>query len=146
MRQATEISQYCSKQLQFGSAFALFVREADFQSPDDALPLLSRLRELAALNGDAESLAGLHLAVARLECCRGHCVDAHRHLQLARELVQRSTKTSLACMIDIVGASLEVLAGNLSRAKFLAEECFKRANVSAMPKYIAGAAANGRRR
>src|SRR5438552_13578718 len=34
--------------LHFWAAFNLFVRQADFQSPDESLPALSRLRQLAA--------------------------------------------------------------------------------------------------
>src|SRR5688572_9412943 len=59
---AHKASESCTSSLQFLSAFALFVRKADFEAPDELLPGLTRLRQLASLVGDARSLASLHLA------------------------------------------------------------------------------------
>src|SRR5262249_36406483 len=133
-----EVSTRCGTDLQFAAIFGLFVRQADFQAPEEALRSLSRLRQLAASNGDARSLAGLHLAVARLECCRGHCVDAHRHLEIARTFAERTGSRALTCTLDVVAASLELLAGNIPRARILSEECFNRARTAGLQKYIVG--------
>src|SRR5215831_10921573 len=88
LRHAIEISTDCPPGLQFSGVFSLFVRESDFQSPTEVLPGLARLRQLAASIGDPQSLAGLHLAVARLEGSRGNCIGAHRHVELARTLAR----------------------------------------------------------
>src|SRR5215472_13020648 len=91
--------------LQFAAAFALFVRQADFQAPDEALLPLSRLRQLASVAGDAQSLAGLHFAVARVEGYRGLAADAHRHLEIARRFAVRARQEPLQCTLDVVGVS-----------------------------------------
>jgi len=128
--------------LQFAATFSLFVRATDFQTPSVLLPVLVRLRQLASLLGDAPSLSGLHLAVARLEGLRGHCVDAHRHLEIARKLAERSDRPALLCSIDLVEASLETIAGNLIRSKQLADSCFRRADANGFEKYRLGSATN----
>ena len=80
--------------LQFLATFSLFVRATDFQTPAALLPLLIQLRQLAALVGDAQSLSGLHLAVARLEGLRGHCV---MHIGTSRPQ-DGSQKTAANCL------------------------------------------------
>jgi DNA-binding NtrC family response regulator/tetratricopeptide (TPR) repeat protein len=128
--------------LQFTATFALFVRATDFLAPSALLPVLVNLRQLAAQIGDAPSLAGLHLAVARLEGLRGHCVDAHRHLEIARRLADRSMRLALRCSVDLVEASLESVAGNLVRCRQLAEACFRLAETEGYAKYKLGSATN----
>jgi len=70
LRRAVEVSKHSSAPVRFSAAMALFVREADFQTPDEILPGLTMLRQLASSIGDASALAGLHLAVARVEGLR----------------------------------------------------------------------------
>ena len=97
---------------------------------------------LAAQLGAPHSVVGLHLAVARLEGLRGHCVDAHRHLEIARRFCGPLSEIATQCSIELVEASLEVVAGNLARAKRLAETCFRQADSVGFNKYIAGSLTN----
>ena len=126
----------------FLAAFNLFVRESDFQAPAEALLSLSKLRQLAAAVGDGQSLARLHLAVARLEGYRGQCMSAHRHVEIARNCAAGEGVETLACSIDLVDASLEATAGNLRRSRALAESCFKRAEAIGFSKYQVASATN----
>jgi DNA-binding NtrC family response regulator/tetratricopeptide (TPR) repeat protein len=142
LQEAVEVSRRCSSALQFASAFALFVRESDFQAPVEVIPGLTRLRLLASLVGEAHSLTGLHLAVARLEGYRGHCVNAHRHLEIARRFAGDAGQVSLNCSIDLVDASLESIAGNLARSRAIAEACFHRASEAGFSKYQVASATN----
>jgi hypothetical protein len=87
---AQESAKHTNPKVQFAAAFALFVRQADFQSPDDSLVGLSRLRQLATVAGDPDSLAGLHFALARLEGYRGLASSAHRHVEIAGRFANRS--------------------------------------------------------
>ena len=127
---------------QFYAAFAHFVREVDFLGPADAIPHLTRLRQFACRVGDTDSLSSLHLAVARVEGFRGHCLTAHSHLEIARQFAQRSASTSLRCTVDIVEASLQSLAGNLRRSKDLALTCLERARGAGFVKYELAALTN----
>ena len=92
----------------FGATFAHFVRESDFLDPIEVIPYLTRLRQLASQVGDVDALASLHLAVARVECFRGHCLGAHHHLDIARQFASRSQAVALRCTVDVVEASLGV--------------------------------------
>ena len=139
---AHERSRQCESTLRFASAFALFVRKADFETPEEIVPSLARLRQLASQVGDARSLGSLHLAVARLEGFRGHCVNAHRHLEVARRLAARVDDVALQCIVDNVEASLETIAGNLGRARRLAEACLRRAEAVNFSRYVLGASTN----
>jgi DNA-binding NtrC family response regulator/tetratricopeptide (TPR) repeat protein len=142
LREAVELARQASVSLRFSAALALFLRETDFQAPEEALPGLSSLRQLASSIGDANSLAGLHLGVARLEGLRGHCLNAHRHLEIARRFADRCDDVALCCCVDNIEASLQVMAGNLGRSRRLAEACFDRADVAGFAKYRLGAIAN----
>src|SRR5262245_18451531 len=124
LKLAVEGSRRSPTAEQFNIVFNLFVRETQFQAPPEIVPALARLRQLACLSGDARSLAGLHLAVARLEGCRGHCTDAHRHLEIARRLANHVSDAALLCSVDLVEASLASVAGNLVRSRRVAERCF----------------------
>jgi DNA-binding NtrC family response regulator len=101
---------------EFSAALACFSRQSQFLSPDDALPSLSRLRQLAASNGSAVSLGSLHLVVARLEACRGHCINARRHLELVRTLFATLDRPVFQVMVALVDSGLEMYGGNLKRA------------------------------
>ena len=127
---------------QFAATFALFLRESDFLGPEQVIPHLTRLRQLASRAGDASSIAALHLAVARVEGCRGHRTSAHHHLEIARTFVARSQDVALACTVDVVEASLETLAGNFSRSRQLARTCLGRADTEAFTKYQLAALTN----
>ena len=128
--------------LEFDATFAHFVREIDFVTPEQTLPALSRLRLLACQVGSAPALAGLHLAVARLEGLRGHCINAQRHVQIARRFSEHSENKSVACLVDLIEASMECVAGNLRRAKTLAEGSLMRANSLGFTKYVVGSLSN----
>ena len=67
LRDASDCSQTVAAFVQFAAAFAHFLRESDFLRLATAIPHLTQLRQLASRAGDAESLASLHLAVARVE-------------------------------------------------------------------------------
>jgi transcriptional regulator with PAS, ATPase and Fis domain/tetratricopeptide (TPR) repeat protein len=139
---AQESARHTHPRLQFAAAFALFIRQADFQSPDDSLIGLSRLRQLATVAGDADSLAGLHFALARLEGYRGLPASAHRHVEIAARFAERSNRLALKCTLDVVVASLEFTAGNLGRARKLSEESLDQARRVGFKKYVIASQAN----
>ena len=118
------------------------MREIDFVSPEQTLPALSQLRLLACQVGSAPALAGLHLAVARLEGLRGHCINAQRHVQIAEDSPNTRKTSPLACLVDLIEASMECVAGNLRRAKTLAEGSLMRANSLGFTKYVVGSLSN----
>jgi transcriptional regulator with PAS, ATPase and Fis domain len=128
--------------VRFAAAFAHFLRESDFLEPSALLPLVAQLRQLAARVGDADSLASLHLAVARVEGQRGHCLTARHHLELARLLAERTTNDGLQVAVDLVDASLESLAGNLRRAKALSVAGLEHSLTSGVVKYEFAALTN----
>jgi DNA-binding NtrC family response regulator/tetratricopeptide (TPR) repeat protein len=142
LKSAVEQSRPLSSQVQFDAIFALFLRETDFQSPDETLPGLASLRQLATRIGDAYTLGALHLAVARIEGQRGHCVDAHRHLEVARRLTDRLSNDAVRCSVDLVDGSLELVAGNLARAKLRAESCLRRSEAAGLSRYRLGSLTN----
>src|SRR6188768_339200 len=92
---AVDESRALPASVQFAATFALFLRESDYVGPDGVIPHLTQLRQLASRAGDAASLAALHLAVARVEGCRGHCSSAHHHLEIARGFVERGEDVAL---------------------------------------------------
>ena len=115
--------------LQFRTTVALFNRSSEFQTPTALLPLLARLRQITAQNGDASSLGGLHLATAKLEACRGNYLSAHAHLETARAFAAQTSSTTL-CAINLVDASLEVLAANIGRSLTSARASYDSAALS----------------
>jgi DNA-binding NtrC family response regulator len=138
--EAEELSRGASSELQFAAAFALFLRRSDFQTPDEVLQGLTRLRQIATTVGGGHSLAGLYLAVARLDGHRGLCTGAHAHLESARKFAALATDFALECSLDLVEAGLESIAGNISRSRQLAEKCYEAAGASGFVKYQVGAA------
>ena len=139
---AVDESRALPASVQFAATFALFLRESDYVGPDGVIPHVTQLRQLASRAGDAASLAALHLAVARVEGCRGHCSSAHHHLEIARGFVERGQDVALACTVDVVEASLETIAGNLARSKHLAKNCLVRADSAGFVKYQLAAVSN----
>lgn len=125
MREAAAAATDLNDETDFSATLSLLTRESQFFSPAEALPTLSRVRQLAARLGNANSIAGLHLAVARLDAYRGHCLDARRHLEIARTAAARLDKAGVRGAIDLVDASLETIAGNLDRANISARNCFE---------------------
>ena len=115
-REASDLAHSASPELQFSASLAFFSRESQFLSADQALPALSRLRQLAALNANASSLGSLHLVVARLEACRGHCINARRHVELVRTLSAQIDRPVFKALVELVDSGLEMYGGNLGRA------------------------------
>jgi hypothetical protein len=99
LRVAVREAEGTSADVIFNATLALFSRESQFMSPEEAVPALSRLRECAALAGSASALGGLHLVVARVEAFRGHCVKARRHLELSRHLYSLTDQPCRATVI-----------------------------------------------
>jgi DNA-binding NtrC family response regulator/tetratricopeptide (TPR) repeat protein len=126
--------------LQFAATAVLFNRLSEFEHPEASLPLLGRLRQIAAANGDSASLSSLHLAVAKLDACRGNCFEARRHLEISRGFARRTQSTQTRCAIDLVDASLEILAGNIQRAVTSARSSYELAVLSDSKIQMAGAA------
>ncbi len=112
----------------FGAEFSLFVRESTFQTPADAASRLATLRQLATAIGDAASLAGLHLAVARIEALRGSSADARLHLDIAKRLAVESGSSDLKCSIELVSASPLLDVGSVDQARRAAARAFEEAN------------------
>ena len=142
LRQAMSSETGTSLPARFAATFAHFVRESDFLDPIEVIPYLTRLRQLASQVGDVDALASLHLAVARVECFRGHCLSAHHHLDIARQFTSRSQAVALRCTVDVVEASLESLAGNLTRSRSLAIASLTQARASGFAKYQLAALTN----
>lgn len=142
LRQAAELIGPDNEELEFAARLALFTRESQFQTPSEVVPTLGRVRQLAARLGNPNALAGLHLAVARLEAYRGHCVDARRHLEISRRAAASANRPILNAAIDLVDASLETIAGNLGRATSSARDCFERSTLGGFGILRAGAVTN----
>jgi DNA-binding NtrC family response regulator len=142
LRDGVAAAETCTRKVHFGSALALFSRESQFQAPDEALPALSRLRQLATLIGEAEPLGALHLVVARLEACRGHCVNARRHLEISRRLLDLTPRPSSASAIELIDAGLEMYGGNLGRASRAARTGNRRAKTAGLNISLAGSLTN----
>lgn len=132
LRQAVEDSRHDAPELQFSASLALFERGIAFLAPREALRELSSLRQLATSIGDAPSLGALHLAIARLEACRGFCIQARRHLEIARRFAEQGAPGPLLCSVDQVESGLELVVGNLIRARELAQSAVKRAEVAGL--------------
>jgi DNA-binding NtrC family response regulator/tetratricopeptide (TPR) repeat protein len=129
-------------ELQFSAVLSLFSRESQFQSPEESLPGLSQLRQIATALGDAVSLGSLHLEVARLEGIRGHYINARRHLEVARHLLSRSDRAVPKSMVELVDASLEIYAGNLGRATRSAKAGVEQARNAGLCMPLAGSYSN----
>ena len=142
LRRVLTNSQNLSPRAQFTAALNLFSRESQFQSPDEALPLLSTLRQLAPITGEALSLAGLHLVVARLEATRGHCVNARRHVELCRRLLVAGGKERAFAAIELIDSGLEMYGGNLGRAIRAARSGVEIAQLSGQSMPLAGSLTN----
>jgi transcriptional regulator with PAS, ATPase and Fis domain len=139
---ACQQSRDTSVETQFAAALALFTRQCEFQSPEEALPILSELRQLAASSGSPDALSALHLVVARREGLRGNCTNARHHVDLARRLSLKGVPIATLCSLDTVESSVELLAGNLNRAKTIAESGLERASEARFLRYVAGCATN----
>lgn len=129
LRETAAAATTLGTELEFATSLALFSRESQFLTPAEVLPTLGRVRQLSATLGNPSSLAGLHLAVARLEAYRGHAVDARRHLEIARTAAGGANRPLLSAAIDLVDASLETYDGNLKRATRSAKDCFEQASL-----------------
>lgn len=126
----------------FGAEFALFIRESPFRTPADTAARLAHLRQVATSIGDASSLAGLHLAVAKIEALRGSGSDARIHLGISKRLAADMGSTSLMCSIELVSASPLLYAGNIEQARLSAITGFELASASALQMPLAGSLAN----
>jgi len=111
----------------FEAEFALFIRESPFQTPSIAAANLAPLRQLATTIGDASSLAGLHLAVARIEALRGSSADARTHLDIAKRLATTAS-SDLRGSIELVSASPLIDMGSIDKALQTAVRAFEVAN------------------
>jgi len=140
LRNGCELASSGSASDRFEAALALFSRRAQFLTPDEALPLLSDLRQLAAATASTNSLGQLHLVVARLEGIRGNCINSRRHARTAAELLSRSSESRQRT--DLVHAGLEMVAGNLELAVKSARDGVESAKKTEMFIPLAGSMAN----
>ena len=113
LRQAQERAVGGASELEAGVALSLFARESQFQSPEQTVGTLTQVRQLATGCRDTAPLGGLHLVVARLEACRGHFVNARRHVDLSRQLFARSRQPTNRCLVDLVDSGLEAYSGKI---------------------------------
>jgi len=120
-------AEQCS-QLAFSSALALFSRSSQFQAPEDTLGALISLRHQAASLGNAQTLASMHVVVARLESLRGHYINAHRQVHISRQIAQSVDHIGLRAAIELVDCGLEISSGNLRRALVFARTGLDLAN------------------
>ena len=142
LRSGVAFSSGGPPELQFSAVLSLFSRESQFQSPDESIPGLSRLRQIATSLGDAVSIGSLHLEVARLEGIRGHYINARRHLEVARHLLGRSDRAVPKSMVELVDASLEIYSGNLGRATRSAKAGVEQAKNAGLCMPLAGSFTN----
>jgi transcriptional regulator with GAF, ATPase, and Fis domain/tetratricopeptide (TPR) repeat protein len=142
LQRAVDLSVECSSELQFASALSLFSRQSQFLAPEEGLSPLSRLRQLATTVGDATALGNLHLVVARLEGCRGHCINARRHLQVASQLLSRSNRPTYTSIVELVDSGLEMYGGNLNRALQAARTGVEAAQTGGLSMPLAGSLTN----
>ena len=142
LRDAVQLAKQCPLELQFLAALALFDRSAGFLPPEAALQELSAIRQLATSIGDAPSLAALHLAVARVEAWRGLCLQARQHVEIARRLADQGQQASLQCSVGLVESGLELVVGNLTRAKQLAESTLLKAEAGNLVLFALGCRSN----
>jgi DNA-binding NtrC family response regulator len=138
---AVEASDLLRPELAFSSRLALFSRQSQFQAPDEAVALLSRVRQLAHASGDAKSIGALHLVVARLEALRGLCANARRHLSLSQRLLSDSTPP-VRSSLHLLDAGLEVYAGNFERAHAAAVRGLEIASANQLIPILAGCLTN----
>ena len=142
LREAYETARTEGLDLQFQAALALFSRESQFQTPEETLPALSRLRQLASSLGERTSVGGLHFVVARLEALRGHCVDARRHAEIGRHVLRFTNNVALRSAVELVDSALETNAGNLSRAVRAARTGLDLADSASLSVTVAGCLVN----
>ena len=142
LREARALSEEGDPELEFSTTLSLFTRASQFSRPADSLSSLSKVRQLAARLGNPNSIAGLHLAVARFEAYRGHCLAARGHLEIARMAAVRVTRAGVSGSIDLVDASLETIGGNLDRATISAKNCFENSAQNGLGILRAGSSTN----
>jgi tetratricopeptide (TPR) repeat protein len=141
LRTAHAIAESDCPDLEFRSAISLFSRESQFQALAESLPTLARLRQSAYSRGTADALGNIHLVVARLEACRGLCVNARRHLELSRRLLWNEAAVT-RCAVLLVDSALELYAGNFKRALVAARNGLELAKNEGLQALIAGSLAN----
>src|SRR5690348_7565177 len=73
---------------------------------------------------------------------RGNFIDARRHVDLARRLTEQGADVSTLCSLDTVESSLDMMVGNLMRAKTTAERGMQRAHQAGFLRFVAGCATN----
>ena len=125
----------------FAVEFALFTRQSDYQTQVEASASLRSLRQIATAISDASSLAGLHLAVAKLEARRGSQSDARSHLDIAR-LLAADASADLRCSVELVAVSPLVETGSVDSARSAAAWAFEIASSSQQPVSRARALGN----
>jgi DNA-binding NtrC family response regulator/tetratricopeptide (TPR) repeat protein len=127
-------------EFKFDATLALFSRESQFQTPEELLPSLSKLRQLASSAGTVTSLGQLHLVVARIEGIRGHCINARRHASAATNLLDKVPNAGPTT--QLVNAGLEMYAGNLERSLGFAKDGLEVARVAGLAIPYVGCLAN----
>lgn len=105
-----------SLDLRFRVEFSRFSRSAHFYSPHRMTSLLARLRQIATELGEPQAIAGLHLAVAKLEALRGAVSDAGLHLDIAQRISSVSGLTEIARSSSLIGAVVDTALGNVRKA------------------------------
>jgi len=125
----------------FSAEFAKFIRESTFQSPREAAVGLGPIRQLATAIGDAASLAGLHVSVAKIEALRGSSADARLHLDIAKRLAI-DAPIDLRCSIELISASPLMYVGSIDQARRSAIGGFEIASAGGLQKPMAGSLAN----
>src|SRR5690606_20170707 len=119
-----------------------FSRSAPFFPPQRTATQLARVRQLATSVGKPQAIAGLHVAVAKLETLRGASEDAHRHLEIARRIASVSTIPEITQSVSLLGASVDTAAGNLTRAMLANAAALETARRRGLAMPLAGLVAN----
>ena len=122
--------------------FSLFSRESAFQTPSETSARLVTLRQAATSIGRPSSLAGLHLAVAKIEALRGSSCDARAHLEIARRLALDADSRELRCSIELISASPFLDTGSIDQARRAAIRAFEGASSNGLQLHLAGALGN----
>jgi DNA-binding NtrC family response regulator len=93
-----------------------FSRSAPFFTPHRTTSQLAKVRQLATALGQPPAIAGLHLAVAKLEALRGSVDDARLHLDIARKIATARSLLEVARPISLIEAIVDTALGNVGRA------------------------------
>ena len=97
----------------FWSELRLMSLLCDKLGPESAAPLVSELRNTTTALGDAIAIAALHVFIGQMEAKRGLFVNAHRHLRLGRQALNKSPNLWLEATLESVKLGISLVFSNI---------------------------------